>query len=40
MESIMSLDSRFEKFMLSLPSVEGIDFIPLDNNEEQSKKSG
>jgi hypothetical protein len=39
MESIMSLDSRFEKFMLSLPSVEGIDFISLENNEEQSKKA-
>jgi hypothetical protein len=39
MESFMSIDSRFENFMLSLPSVEGIDFIELNKDLRKEKKA-
>lgn len=35
----MSLDQRFEKFLLSLPSVEGIDSIKLNYADRKSKKA-
>lgn len=35
----MLLDQRFEKFLLSLPSVEGIDSIELDYVDRKSKKA-
>ncbi len=35
----MSIDSRFEQFMLSLPSVEGIDFIELEQHLRREKKA-
>jgi len=39
MESKMSIDSRFEQFMLSLPSVEGIDTISLSAANKKKKKA-
>lgn len=35
----MELEERFENFMLSLPSVEGIDLIELKESERQQKKA-
>lgn len=35
----MTLENRFENFMLSLPSVEGIDSIVLDHKDRQFKKA-
>ena len=35
----MSIDSRFEKFMLSLPSIESIDSNKLVEELEKEKKA-
>lgn len=35
----MSIDSRFEKFMLSLPSIESIDSIELSEELRKEKKA-
>lgn len=35
----MELEERFEKFMLSLPSVEGIDLIELKESDRKQKKA-
>lgn len=35
----MSISDRFEKFMLSLPSIEGIDFIQVETYQQNQKKA-